>query len=70
MLLLSSEGLNSLLGYIGPGGGMALLGPLLAVVCSAAGALALVAIWPIRRLIKRFHSSNGAATKRVEPERF
>ncbi len=42
-----------LLAYIGPGGGIALLGPLLGVVCALVGAVAMIACWPIRSAIKR-----------------
>jgi nicotinamide riboside transporter PnuC len=43
----------TILAYIGPGGGIALLGPLFGVLCAFVGALALVACWPIRALLKR-----------------
>ena len=38
-------GAGTLLGYIGPGGGIALLGPLQGVVLAALGALAMVALF-------------------------
>lgn len=41
------------LAYIGPGGGIALLGPLFGVICAVGGALAMIAFWPIRAAIKR-----------------
>ncbi len=41
------------LAYIGPGGGIALLGPLFGVVCAFVGALGLIACWPIRAALKR-----------------
>lgn len=43
----------SLMGYIGPGGGIALLGPLLGVLAAVFGALLMVALWPIRILWKK-----------------
>jgi hypothetical protein len=42
-----------LLAYIGPGGGIALLSPLLAVGGALLGAVAMIACWPIRSAIKR-----------------
>jgi hypothetical protein len=44
---------STVLAYIGPGGGIALLGPLFGVICAVVGALAMVAFWPIRVAIKR-----------------
>ena len=49
-----------LLGYIGPGGGIALLGPLLGVALAVLGALAMVAIWPIRFLLKKWRSNSSS----------
>ena len=43
----------ALFGYIGPGGGIALLGPLVGVLMAVVGALAMVAIWPIRYMLKK-----------------
>ena len=43
----------SALAYIGPGGGRAVVGPLLGVVCAFVGAIALIACWPIRAALKR-----------------
>jgi hypothetical protein len=48
--------LGSCLAYIGPGGGIALLGPLVGVICAVVGALAMIAIWPIRAALKRAHA--------------
>ena len=62
-LLTSSFGL---LGYIGPGGGIALLGPLFGVAVAVLGALAMVAIWPIRFLLKKMRS--GANTQSAATE--
>ncbi len=42
-----------IVGYIGPGGGIALLGPLLGVLCALGGAIAMIACWPIRSAIRR-----------------
>lgn len=39
--------------YIGPGGGLALLGPLLGLILAVLGALAMIAVWPARMLWKR-----------------
>ena len=44
--------LGGCLAYIGPGGGIALLGPLVGVICAMIGALAMVAVWPIRAALK------------------
>lgn len=44
------------LGYIGPGGGIALLGPLFGVLAAVAGALGMIAFWPLRALWKRLRS--------------
>jgi hypothetical protein len=41
------------LAYIGPGGGIALLGPLIGLVLAVVGAVAMIAIWPLRILWKR-----------------
>lgn len=54
-----------LLGYIGPGGGVALLGPLAAVVAAVIGAVAMVALWPLRLLIRRLRAGRSATS----PER-
>ena len=51
---------TTLLGYIGPGSGISLLGPLLGVLLAVVGALVMVAFWPIRLLIKRVRSSSSA----------
>ena len=51
----------SLLSYIGPGGGIGLLGPLIGVIVAVVGALAMVALWPIRYLLKKARS--GGATQ-------
>ena len=50
----------SLLAYIGPGGGIALLGPLLGVVLAVLGALFMVVLWPIRMMLRKGRSgANG-----------
>jgi len=46
-----------IVGYIGPGGGVALLGPLLGVLCAIAGAVAMIAFWPIRAAIRRIRAN-------------
>ncbi len=46
----------SLLGYIGPGGGVALLGPLVGVVVAIVGAVGMIAFWPLRALWKRLRN--------------
>jgi hypothetical protein len=48
--------LGGCLAYIGPGGGIALLGPLVGVICAVVGALTLIAIWPLRAALKRLHA--------------
>lgn len=58
-----------LLGYIGPGGGIALLGPLFGVAVAVLGALAMVAIWPIRFLIKKMRAGgNTQPTTSEQPQ--
>ena len=47
--------LGGCLAYIGPGGGIALLGPLVGVICAMIGALSMVAVGPIRAALKRAH---------------
>jgi hypothetical protein len=47
----------ALVGYIGPGGGIGLLGPLLGVILAVVGALAMVALWPLRYFIKKARSA-------------
>jgi hypothetical protein len=48
----------TLFGYIGPGGGIGLLGPLVGVILAVCGALAMVAVWPIRYLLKKARSNS------------
>lgn len=48
-------GLGGCLAYIGPGGGITLLGPLVGVILAVVGALAMIAVWPIRAALKRVH---------------
>ncbi len=50
----------SLLGYIGPGGGIALLGPLVGVLLAVLGAVGMIAFWPLRALWKRMRSGKNA----------
>jgi hypothetical protein len=52
--------MTNLLAYIGPGGGIALLGPLFGVICAVVGALAMVAFWPIRAAIRRTRSRKAS----------
>jgi hypothetical protein len=54
---------SATLAYIGPGGGIALLGPLIGVIVAVVGALAMVAIWPLRVLWKRLHQSKSTSQK-------
>ncbi len=54
----------ALLGYIGPGGGIALLGPLLGVLAAAGGALLMVVIWPVRMLLKKRKAGKCATSER------
>jgi multisubunit Na+/H+ antiporter MnhG subunit len=54
-------GLASCLAYIGPGGGLALLGPLAGVILAVMGALAMIAIWPLRAVFKRVHARTRSA---------
>ena len=55
----------TLLGYIGPGGGIGLLGPLLGVITAVVGALAMVAIWPLRYMMKKSRAARSAANSKV-----
>lgn len=50
--------LGGCLAYIGPGGGIALLGPLVGVILAVVGAFAMIAVWPIRAALKRAHARN------------
>lgn len=56
----------TLISYIGPGGGIALLGPLLGVIGAVIGAVAMVAFWPIRIWIRRIRSSRTVAQDAAE----
>jgi hypothetical protein len=56
----------AVLSYIGPGGGIALLGPLLGVIGAVIGAVAMVAFWPIRMWIRRIRSSRTVAQDATE----
>lgn len=51
---------NLLLAYIGPGGGIALLGPLVGVVLAILGAVGMVAFWPLRALWKRMRAGKNS----------
>jgi hypothetical protein len=55
----------TLLGYIGPGGGIGLLGPLLGVIAAVVGALAMVAIWPLRYMMRKSRAARNAANSKV-----
>ena len=59
---------HGILGYIGPGGGIALLGPLVGVLLAVVGALAMVALWPIRYMLRKARSgdSGPSATETAE----
>jgi hypothetical protein len=50
----------TVLAYIGPGGGIALLGPLAGVLVAVVGALAMVALWPLRVLWKKLRANKHA----------
>lgn len=59
---------DSLLGYIGPGAGIALVGSFLAVMGAILSALAVICMWPIRRVLyalRRTKARFKARTKRV-----
>lgn len=58
----------SLLSYIGPGGGIGLLGPLFGVIAAVVGALAMVALWPIRYLLKKVRSGGGSQSAKTAAE--
>lgn len=47
---------SNLLAYIGPGGGIALLGPLVGVLLAVLGAVGMIAFWPLRALWKRMRN--------------
>ncbi len=47
-----------ILGYIGPGGGIGLLGPLFGVISAVVVALVMTALWPIRMMIKRIRRAH------------
>lgn len=49
--------LPTLLGYIGPGGGIGLLGPLAGVLLAVLGALVMVLFWPLRLLFRKLRAS-------------
>lgn len=66
MTLSISASILSLLGYIGPGGGIGLLGPLVGVLIAVIGALAMVALWPIRYLIKKSRGPGGRQQPAVD----
>lgn len=51
----------TLLAYIGPGGGIALLGPLVGVVLAILGAVGMIAFWPLRALWKRMRAGKNSA---------
>lgn len=51
------------LAYIGPGGGLALLGPLLGLILAVLGALAMIAIWPAKLLWKRLRRGQTTPTE-------
>ena len=47
------------LAYIGPGGGIALLGPLVGVLLAVLGAVGMIAFWPLRALWKRMRAEKN-----------
>lgn len=51
------------LAYIGPGGGISLLVPLIGLVVAIVGALATIAIWPLRLFWKRLKRNNTNQTE-------
>ena len=51
--------ITSLLAYIGPGGGIALLGPLVGVVLAVLGAVGMIAFWPLRALWKKLRAGKN-----------
>lgn len=55
--------------YVGPGAGLSLLGALWAVVAAVLAALFFVAMWPIRRLMKRRAQATAQAAATPAPER-
>ena len=63
MLSICIESMTPVLGYIGPGGGISLLGPLLGVILAVVGALVMVAFWPIRLMIRRVRSTGNTDTQ-------
>ncbi|MBN1855202.1 MAG: hypothetical protein JW829_20895 [Pirellulales bacterium] len=60
MIPIPFECFAMILGYIGPGGGISLFGPLLGVLFAVIGAFAMIAFWPIRILIKRARTAGNA----------
>lgn len=54
-----------LLAYIGPGGGIALLGPLVGVLLAVLGAVGMIAFWPLRALWKRMRSGKRSTEQAV-----
>lgn len=50
--------LPTLLGYIGPGGGITLLGPLLGVFAAIFGSIAMIAFWPLRMWLRKMRATN------------
>ena len=51
----------TLLAYIGPGGGIALLGPLVGVVLAILGAVGMVAFWPLKALWKKLRAGKNTS---------
>lgn len=61
---MSLDSLHTLgipLAYIGPGGGIALLGPLFGVLAAVVGAIGMIAIWPLRALWKRLKTQKQSS---------
>jgi len=56
MITTTVLGTLNTLGYIGPGGGITLLGPLLGVIVAIVAALSMIAFWPLRALWKRLRN--------------
>ena len=52
---------TSLMAYIGPGGGIALLGPLVGVVLAILGAIGMVAFYPLKAMWKRMRAGKNNA---------
>lgn len=47
--------------YVGPGAGLSLLGALWALLAAVVTAIALVAFWPLRKMLRRRRAARAAA---------